>query len=218
MRSDEGVIPVFPLPGVLLLPGGHLPLNIFEDQYIAMVEDALKSTRIIGMIQPRERERQTHNEAPWQHRGCPLYKTGCAGRITSFSETEDGRYEIVLTGTSRFAVKRELERLNGYRRVEADWNPFVHDLACGEEQFELDRTRLHTLLKCFFSLHNLSCNWEMIEAAPDARLINILSMICPLDPCEKQGLLEAPDCARRAEMFLTMLELALHGPECGGTS
>lgn len=197
------VIPIFPLSGVLLLPGGQLPLNIFEDQYLAMVEDTLKSSRLIGMIQPQE-------ENPGANGRRPVFQTGCAGKITSFSETSDGRYEIVLTGLSRFEVIEELEKRSGYRRVRPGWQNFQEDLTQEQSCLDIDRNRLYTLLQAFFDMHDITCSWTSIEAAPDSKLITALSMICPLECSEKQGLLEAKDCHERAEMFMTMLELAIY--------
>jgi Lon protease-like protein len=200
------LIPVFPLTGVLLLPRGQLPLNIFEPRYRAMVEDSLKSHRIIGMIQPCGQG--CAKAAP----SLDLYRTGCAGRITSFAETDDGRYLITLTGVSRFAVKAEIPQLRGYRSMETDWSGFENDLHPAEG-IDFDRTRLRRLLTGYFALHDLSCDWDVIDSAPDERLINCLSMICPLEPREKQALLEAPCCRSRADMFMTMLEVAVHGGE-----
>ena len=203
------VIPIFPLTGVLLLPGGQLPLNVFEEKYLAMVEDALKNSRMIGMIQPQENATQNKGH------GRPVFQIGCAGKITAFSETADGRYEVVLTGTARFSVQEEIERQNGYRRVRADWSPFDYDLKQQTTCLNINRDRLYTLLSDFFDLHEISCSWESVKAVPDSKLITALSMICPLDPNEKQGLLEARDCAQRAEMFMTMLELAIHSDANG---
>jgi len=188
-------LPVFPLDGVLLLPRGHLPLNIFEPRYMAMVEDALKSDRIIGMVQPSGPD--------------TLYAIGCAGRITSFNETTDKRYQVTLTGVSRFRIRNELPQQRGYRRVEADWGSFADDLKAASACIDLDRARLHKLLSSYFDLQGLSCQWDAIDNAPDDKLITCLSMICPLEASEKQALLEAPCCKTRAEMFMAMLELAV---------
>ena len=187
---------IFPLDGVLLLPRSQLPLNIFEPRYLAMVEDALKSARLIGMIQRRE------NGA--------LYRTGCAGRITGFSETSDGRYLITLTGLSRFHVRHELAMERGYRLVAPDWQDFSADLGLPRD-IGLDRDRLKKLLGQYFTRHGLSCDWDMIEHTPETKLVNCLSMICPLGATEKQALLEAVDTQARAEMFLAMLELDMGG-------
>jgi len=203
-----GSIPVFPLTGVLLLPRGRLPLNIFEPRYLAMVQDALAADRMIGMVQPQEPERL----------GAPpprLYGTACAGRITSFAETEDGRLLITLTGVCRFAPADEIPTTRGYRRVVPDWSAFRADL---EEEAvpapALDRERLGEALRTYFRQQGIQVSWESIEKAPDERLVTSLAMICPFDPPEKQALLEAPDLAARAKMLLALIEMAVH--ECGG--
>ncbi len=197
-------LPVFPLNGVLLLPGGQLPLNIFEPRYIAMVEDALKSDRLIGMIQPRQ-----GNDAFDAEDDTPLFDIGCAGRVTAFEETDDGRYLITLTGLCRFKVVQELPvSAGGYRAVETDWRDFSADMsqaAC----LDLDREKLNTLLQSYFDIQGISCDWDAVDNAPDQKLITCLSMICPFDASEKQALLEAGCCRRRAEMFMTMLEMAV---------
>lgn len=200
-KALPDVIPVFPLSGVLLLPRGQLPLNIFEPRYLAMVEDALKSDRMIGMIQPRE-----DSSHP------PLYQTGCLGKITMFEETADGRYLITLTGISRFHVKSELELKNGYRRVAADWAPFAHDF----EEIKclgLDRKTLKEMLENYFQQQDIKCDTAAIDNAPDEKLITCLSMICPFDPSEKQALLEARCCRERAQKFMTLLKICLHEEE-----
>jgi Lon protease-like protein len=200
------VLPLFPLSGVLLLPRGHLPLNVFEPRYIAMVDDALKHSRMIGMIQPR------NPDSP-----ADLFRTGCAGRITSFAETEDGRYLITLTGLCRFAVTEELPPQNGYRRARVDGGAYRNDFK-PVECLDIDRRELRAMLKEYFTLQDMSCDWEAIDNAPDERLITCLSMICPFDAGEKQALLEAGCCRERAEKFMTMLRMALHDREecCGG--
>lgn len=194
------VLPVFPLDGVLLLPRSQLPLNIFEKRYLAMIEDALKGDRLIGMIQNRDNGE--------------LYNTGGAGRITGFSETADGRFLITLTGLSRFHVRREIAPERGYRRVEPGWGDYQADLELPRD-IGLDRGRLKHLLKQYFLKHGLSCDWGMIEHAPETKLVNCLSMICPLSGCEKQALLEAADTQARADMFMAMLDLDVRG-EGGG--
>ena len=195
-------IPVFPLPGVLLLPRGHLPLNIFEPRYISMVDDALKSDRVIGMIQPRD--------------DSALYETGCAGRITSFDETGDGRYLITLTGISRFKTRKELALKNGYRRVQPDWSPFSHDLK-ELDCLDIDRAALKDMLENYFRAQDIQCDMDSIDTAPDEKLITCLSMICPFDAGEKQALLEAQCCRERAQKFMALLKMAVHnGGNCGG--
>ncbi len=205
-------IPVFPLTGALLLPRGRLPLNIFEPRYLAMVKDALASDRMIGMIQP---------QGPVPNNGIArdpaLYEIGCAGRITSFAETDDGRILITLTGVCRFTVAQELATTRGYRRVVPDWEPFKADL----EEVEgtcLDRDRLTSGLKVYFQQCGISANWEAIEQTPDERLVHSLAMICPFEPTEKQALLEAPDLPSRAQMLLALIEMAVHDLPGGDTA
>jgi Lon protease-like protein len=195
------ILPVFPLSGVLLLPRGRLPLNIFERRYVAMFDDALASQRLIGMIQP--------NDGEPQDTGPALFPVGCAGRITSFSETEDGRYLVTLDGVARFRVVRELPLHRGYRRVAADWSSYHGDLI--EEPCAIDRPRLTDLLQAYFRQQGLSANWEAIGATPDEKLLTSLAMICPFEPREKQALLEAGCLSDRARLMMTMIEIAVAG-------
>ncbi|HYC03338.1 MAG TPA: LON peptidase substrate-binding domain-containing protein [Azospirillaceae bacterium] len=198
-------IPVFPLTGVLLLPRGRLPLNIFEPRYLAMVQDALAADRMIGMVQPTEQERPGHPPR--------LYGVGCAGRITSFAETEDGRFVLTLTGVARFRTGDEIPTMRGYRRVAPDWSAFRADLEDAGPA-ELDRDRLGRALKSYFRQQGIQVEWEAIEKTPDERLVTSLAMICPFEPPEKQALLETPDLAERSKMLLALIEMAVH--ECDG--
>lgn len=198
-ESLPGEIPIFPLTGVLLLPRGQLPLNIFEPRYIAMVDDALRTDRLIGMLQPRE--------------DGSLYSVGCAGKIVNFNETSDGRYEIVLSGVCRFRIAEELAQVNGYRRVRADWSTFEHDMK-PMDCLDMDRPRLKLLLKNYFEQQGLTCSWDAVDLAGDEKLITSLAMICPFDEKEKQALLEAGCCKERAKLFMTLLEMESSGP-CG---
>lgn len=193
-------IPIFPLSGVVLFPRSRLPLNIFESRYLTMFVDAFACGRMIGMIQPVDPD-------------CPetipaVYGTGCAGRIVSFSETEDGRFLVALNGVCRFRVERELEPVSGYRLIEPTWTEFAEDLE-PSAQTNIDRCRLTSGLKCFFKLHDMSANWSHIECTPDERLINSLAMICPFTAGEKQALLEAPDLAHRANLLIALIEMAI---------
>lgn len=191
-------LPIFPLAGVLLLPGGGLPLNIFEPRYLAMVDDALRDGRMIGMIQPREDE--------------SLYPVGCAGRITSFSETGDGRYLITLTGLCRFHLCDDAPLVaDGYRRGRVDWSGFAHDLDPGTE-LHLDRGRLCGLLRSYFEMEGMQCDWAAVEGTSDDRLMTCLAMACPLEAGEKQALLEAACPKTRTDLFLTLLEMAVRRP------
>lgn len=198
-------LPVFPLSGVLLLPGGRLPLNIFEKRYLKMVDDAMATSRMIGMIQPREESSKTPE----------LFSVGCAGKITEFNETDDGRYMIALSGICRFKIAREMQVNTPYRQVQAGWTGFEGDLN-NPASLDLDRKKLQHLLEYYFKSQDMSCDWNKIHDSTDGRLITCLSMICPFDAKEKQALLEAPCGRSRAQMFMTMLEMALHKAEgCG---
>ncbi|WP_029009163.1 LON peptidase substrate-binding domain-containing protein [Azospirillum halopraeferens] len=198
---------VFPLAGVMLLPRCRLPLNIFEPRYLAMVGDALAGDRMIGMIQPADPA--ARGTAP------ALYGTGCAGRITGFSETDDGRFLITLTGVSRFTVVREVEGVCGYRRVTPAWEGFTADLDPGDPDARgsgaFDRPRLLRGLKHYLRVQGLSVDWQAIESTPDERLINSLAMICPFVPSEKQALLEAPGLGDRAKLLIALIEMAILG-------
>ena len=195
-----GEIPIFPLGGALLLPHSRLPLNIFEPRYLNMTAAALAAPqRLIGMIQP---QRETGGEPE-------IYATGCAGRIISFGETEDGRYLITLKGLIRFAVDRELAPRDGYRRVRAGFGGFRGDLAEPAGKVSVDRERLLNALRAYLRQQNVDANWEAIEGTDDARLIDSLAMMCPFRASEKQALLEASGAGERAEIVVTLLEMAL---------
>lgn len=193
---------VFPLGGALLLPGGKLPLNIFEPRYLAMVEDALSEGRMFGMIQPN-----TH--APRGANGPALYSIGCLGRLVHFSETEDGRYLITLKGVRRFMVREEIAMRRGYRRVVADFSPF--DVDARAERLELPkRGELLEALKKYFALYGIDANWEAIHDMDNVTLVTTLAMLCPFEEPEKQALLEAPTAADRAADLLALLRIAVH--------
>lgn len=200
-------IAVFPLAGVLLLPGGRLPLNIFEERYLEMTRAAMATTRLIGMIQPEDPTDRAFEPAP--------YKIGCAGRITSFDETEDGRFEIVLTGHSRFRIVAELERETRYRQVTADWQRFGHDLE-PEDEAGVDRERLLPALHAYLTLNSIEVDWGVIEKAPASVLVNQLAMICPFAPSEKQALLESIDLTERSRVMTALVEMALLARQGGG--
>jgi uncharacterized protein len=208
-------LPIFPLTGVLLLPRGRLPLNIFEPRYLAMTRDALGGERLIGMVQPSEP--QQDNRGRGVHENPPVYPIGCAGRITSFSETDDGRYLLTLTGVSRFRIRDELPLLSGYRRVVAEWQPFAHDVDTPSGT-EFDRERFIRGLKGFFTQRQISADWEAIEKAAGEHLINSIAMLCPFAPSEKQALLEAPDLDERARLLIALVEMAAVNPNQGFSS
>lgn len=196
------IIPLFPLPGALLLPRARLPLHIFEPRYLAMLEDCLKTpSRLIGMIQLRE--------APGgEKRLCAI---GCAGRVTAFSETEDGRYMITLSGISRFRVRDEVTGFAPYRRCSVDWGGFGRDLGPTEEDPGFRREEFLALLGRYFAAQNLSTDWSSLKEAETELLINSLSMLCPFGPEDKQALLEAPSLSTRRETLVTLIEFALRG-------
>ncbi len=227
----DGDLAVFPLAGALLLPRGRLPLNIFEPRYIAMVDDALRSRRLIGMLQPHgvedddddEDDDEDHEPSGQPVFGSRLlgrdvppdvYQVGCAGRLTSFVEREDGTYAITLAGVARFRVRREIEMVRGYRRVSADFTSFSDDLIePGPVPF--DRDGLLAALRRFFSLRGFEARWESIEQMDDETLITTLSMICPFPAAEKQALLEAPTLPQRARTLLALLQMAGHETDDG---
>jgi len=190
---------VFPLTGALLLPGGRLPLNIFEPRYLAMVEDALANKRVFGMVQPDKRLARGDT-------GPGLYRIGCLGRLSSFSETEDGRFLITLTGLLRFTIVEEIEMRQGFRRVRAAFRGFASDLDQREPQ-EFNRDALLEALRKYFSAAGVEANWEAIAGMPDASLVTSLCMACPFSPDEKQALLEARDESERARALLALLEI-----------
>lgn len=203
-------IPVFPLSGVLLLPGGHLPLNIFEPRYLAMIDSALKGDRIIGMVQPSEEDgSNTPLQAPPPDQP-QLYGTGCAGRINAFSETDDGRYLITLAGVIRFEISSELELEKGFRRVAANYQRFKEDLAPAE--VSIDRDHLLETLRGYFSSQGIQGDWEAIGQTDNEHLVTSLAMICPFAASEKQLLLEAGTLQERTDTLTKIMEMAIHQP------
>ena len=194
------VIPVFPLPKAILFPESNLPLNIFEPRYLKMVRDTYAGHKIIGMIQPTEPEAKGNKPA--------LYKTGCAGKISHLAETEDGRILIRLTGISRFDVDEELSVTTPYRQVQANWKPYSTDRMPLPVSGCFDRNMLMDVLKAYLNHKGLAADYDGINAAPDGVLINTLSMIIPLNPAEKQALLEASDTTARADTLKALLEMS----------
>jgi uncharacterized protein len=197
------LIPVFPLPGALLLPRGQMPLNIFEPRYLEMVDDALREGhRLIGMIQPD----LTHSASEDKPK---LFHVGCAGRITQFAESGDGRYILELTGVSRFKIIEELTVLTPYRQCKADFFAFVDDFTARKGEDAVDRKALLHALKDFMKANDLKADWQDIDKAPNEALVNALSMMSPYGPPEKQALLEAPDLKTRAELLVAITEIEL---------
>ncbi len=195
------ILPVFPLPRALLLPRARLPLHLFEPRYLAMLQDALKTPeRLIGMVQPRQ---MPDGQPP------ALHAIGCAGRVTGFSETEDGRYMITLTGISRFRIKDEVDGFTPYRRCAVSWAGFGRDLGASEDDPAFGRDDFFRMLSRYFEAQELKTDWENLREADDEMLINSLSMLCPFDAEDKQALLEAPSLTTRRETFVTLVEFAL---------
>jgi hypothetical protein len=204
------IIPVFPLPGALLLPRGQLPLNIFEPRYLVMIDDALHDARrLIGMIQPDP----SH---PGPEDKPALYKVGCVGRITQIAETGDNRYLIQLTGIARFRLEEELAVATPYRQCRVSYAPFADDFIGHKGEDAVDRTALLAALAAFLKANNLKTDWEGIENAPNEALVNALAMMSPYGAAEKQAMLEAPDLKTRAEILIAVTEIELAKNSTGG--
>lgn len=202
LEDFPSVLPIFPLSGVLLLPHGKLPLNIFEPRYLQMIEDSMSSHRMIGMVQPINSKDIDHIPR--------TYPTGCLGKITSFSEVEDNRYYITLTGIVRFKIINEMPfRDLLYRQVNVSYTDFQSDLLKPSE-IGLNREILLPALKNFFKMRGLSANWDVINQSNDSELLVSLAMICPFSSTEKQALLECSNSETRSEMLLTLIEMAQH--------
>ncbi|KYK46848.1 MULTISPECIES: LON peptidase substrate-binding domain-containing protein [Bradyrhizobium] len=198
------IIPVFPLPGALLLPRGQMPLNIFEPRYLAMVDDSLRDGhRLIGMIQPDVAHSPKNSDKP------ALFRVGCVGRITQLAESGDGRYILELTGVARFKIVEELEVLTAYRQCKVDFFAFVDDFTARMGEEEVDREALLSVLADFLKANNLKVDWEGVESAPNEALVNALAMMSPYGPAEKQAMLEAPDLKTRAEILIAVTEMDL---------
>ena len=197
------VIPVFPLPGALLLPRGQMPLNVFEERYLSMVDDSFRDGhRLIGMIQPDV----SHSD---DEAHPALFRVGCVGRITQLAESGDGRYILELTGVSRFKVLEELTVLTAYRQCKVDYFPFLDDFTARKGEDDVDRVALLAVLTDFLKANNLKVDWEGIENAPNEALVNALAMMSPYGPPEKQAMLEAPDLKTRAEILIAVTEMDL---------
>lgn len=217
-------IPIFPLPSALLLPGGQLPLNIFEPRYLAMVTHALATpTRLIGMVQPLDHHAggdiandDIANDNIANDDGADaagLFETGCAGRLSFFQESDDGRFVIALNGVCRFHRLRQELDPNGFLVADVDWQPFANDLRV--DVSALDRDPLIKVMKRYFDMKGFETDWTQIENSDNHQLLATLSMICPFEVAEKQALLEADSMAKRADLLIAIMEMALHD-ETGG--
>ncbi|MEM8921398.1 MAG: LON peptidase substrate-binding domain-containing protein [Pseudomonadota bacterium] len=198
-------MPLFPLSGAILFPRGTLPLNVFEPRYLNMIDDAMSGSRLIGMIQPRA---DAHDDDP-----PPLSDVGCVGRITSYSETEDGRYLIILTGVSRFKLLEEADVQLPYRMAEADFHAFGDDLKASPAHETCDRASLLDALRAYLDKRDLNADWSAVSDAPMETLINALAAGCPFSNAEKQALLEAEALRDRCDALVALLNMGATGDE-----
>jgi hypothetical protein len=207
LEDLPGEFAVFPLGGALLLPRGKLPLNLFEPRYLAMAQDSLAVGRMFGMIQP-----DPHAADDSGH-GEGLYRVGCLGRLSSFSETDDGRLLITLSGLIRFGIAAELEMRHGYRRVRGDFSRYRNDLILDRPPVEIEREKILAALRAYFARRNVDANWEAIRGLSDDGLVITLAMACPFEPVEKQALLEAETDNDRAATLLALLQMGAADPD-----
>ncbi len=208
IKGLPAILPVFPLTGALLLPHGHLPLNIFEPRYLNMIDNALGRGRVIGLIQPCEPAGDPIDAA------AELFPIGCAGRIVSFEETMDGRYMIALRGLTRFVIGDERASENGYRRIAVDYSGFANDLAEDSSRID-DRGRLLVAVRRYLDRAEIEIDWDTLEDTADEALVTSLAMICPFEPREQQALLESPNLHSRGKLLASLMEMALMEGENG---
>ena len=203
MKSSElpKTISVFPLSNFIIFPNTTVPLNIFESRYIDMINDSMKSNKFIGMIQPKNSNEEINPPK--------LHNVGCLGKITSFRETEDGRYLITLLGICRFNIEQEIDSTRGYRRVVPNWEPFRSDVE-KTAKFDMDKERLMAALRGYFEKKTIDADWEAINRMNNVDLITTLSMICPFSATEQQALLVAEKVEDRASTMISLLEMASH--------
>ncbi|MGE0698918.1 MAG: LON peptidase substrate-binding domain-containing protein [Hyphomicrobiaceae bacterium] len=207
---------VFPLVGAILLPRASLPLNIFEPRYLQLFDDVMRSaSRLVGIIQPVGEGGPTGSP---QERDARLREIGCAGRVTTYQERDDGRLTVVLSGVARFRVRHEQSASHPYRLIEPDFSPFAHDLEAGHGEDDIDRERLLDTLRRYLAQRNLKADWKAVERTGSEQLVNWLSVASPFGPGEKQALVEAATLKERAEALITLaeMELASGGSEPGG--
>ena len=202
MNKFPNIIPIFPLNNVLLLPRCKLPLNLFEDRYLHMFDHALSTQRIIGMIQPNEKDSVKN--------GPNLYEIGCAGKIVAFSQTNDNRYEIVLNGLCRFKVIKETNLLLGFRQAKVSWKFYKHDLDSHSNSNISKRSEFEDKLKHYLKKINIDADWQAIEASSDEDLVNSISMSCPFNKIEKQALLESISIQDRMNVLTSLLDMSIN--------
>ncbi len=198
-------IPLFPLNKVLLLPKAKLPLNLFENRYLHMLDYSLANNRIIGMIQPKEKVLKDSDI-----KNPKLYEVGCAGRVTAFSETNDSRYELILKGLCRFRIIREKKVINGFRSANVEWEEYQKDFDALSLLGQKKRKDFESLLKIFLEKISINADWEMIETTNDEDLVNMISMCCPFDVSEKQALLEAKSLEERLNVLTSLMQMGLN--------
>ena len=201
MKNLPTTIPIFPLKNALLLPGRQLPLNIFETRYLSMVSNALKTDKIIGMIQPTEKKDLKH-----KNNGEEVYEIGCAGKIVSSNQTPDNRYEIILQGVSRFSILKELEKVSGYRRVKVNWKNFKSDLKKGSQEF-IDRSLLKNVLGDFAKKHSVQLDWEGLDKMKDQYIIGALIAFYPFQSNENQSILESKNEKEQAKTIISLMQI-----------
>jgi uncharacterized protein len=209
-------LPLFPLRGAVLLPRASLTLNVFEPRYLAMVDHALAGERLIGVVQPAPEAGNAESPAG---KDFPLRRVGCAGRISSFTESEDGHVVLTLAGVARFAILLDLAGDAPFRMAEMNFGPYAKDFIAGYGEDDVDRPRLVATLRSYLVANNLHADWDRINSASTERLVNTLSILSPYGPEEKQALLEAPDLRSRAEALVALAEMELAARDDGsGTS
>ena len=205
VKELPSTLPLFPLNKVLLLPRAKLPLNLFENRYLHMLDYALANKRMIGMIQPKERVLKNSDI-----KNPSLYEIGCAGRVTAFSETNDNRYELILKGVCRFKIKKEKKIINGFRSADVSWDVFKNDYKTDILSNLKKRQDFEALLKIFLKKISISADWEMVETTNDEDLVNMISMCCPFDVSEKQALLEAVTLDQRLNVLSSLMQMGLN--------
>lgn len=206
------ILPIFPLQGCILLPRSTLPLNVFEPRYLEMLDDVLAGDRLIGIVQPKE---CSEDEESPPDKSAPLRRTGGVGRLTAFSETDDGRILITLAGVARFDMLNEVQSDKPYRCARVTYEPYAPDFIRGHGQEAVDWPRLLSVLKTYLTARQMTADWESIERSPAELLVNTLSMISPYGPEEKQALLEARSLKERAEVLMALAQMELAAPEDG---
>ena len=207
LESLPQTLPIFPLAGAVVMPGSDLPLNIFEPRYLRMVADALAAQHLIGMVQPDPRHSDDDAE--------PVYRSGCAGRITAYQETADGRITLVLSGVCRFDILSEALDEGGYRVAQVDWERFTRDMADESTVLEADRDELDMALREYFRGRKLDTNWAVLVKLGMLELVHLLTTLLPLQPAEKQAVVEAVQPLARFEALMGALRFPTQGPGDG---